>query len=66
MNTKTDQAIESLKAEYNHAKNTLKTLLATIKGVRVLCPKVKNTLEVLRVDIAEMRGTLRFYGVLVD
>ena len=67
MNTKTDQAIESLKAEYNHAKNSLKSLMASsVNGRRILCPRVKNTLEVLRVDIQEMRATLRFYGVLVE
>jgi hypothetical protein len=63
----TDTAIEALRAEYTHAKNTLKELMnRAVVGRAVLCPRVKNTLEVLRVDIGEMRATLRFYGVLVD
>jgi hypothetical protein len=63
----TDTALEALRAEYNHAKNTLKELMKkAVVGRAVLCPRIKDTLEVLRVDIGEMRTTLRFYGVLVD
>lgn len=63
----TPTALEALRAEYNHAKNSLKSLMvSSVNGRRILCPRVKDTLEVLRVDIQEMRATLRFYGVLVD